>query len=381
VAAAIVLLASVVVLWKRRRSSATPGKQESFGRSLLEHALPMILRMLFIVHPLVTTKSFEAFPCYTFDADNVSEGGGEDGGDSVRYLKADVSIECGHTDAHHEVKNLAVGAIILYPIGLLVLNAALLYHARKAIVMKRPSVLSQAIGFLHREYEIDFFWWELVEMLHRFLLVGLMVVVRNGTMLQLVIGTLISAVFTVMQVQAAPYIEITNDYLASVTAFSLLVVFLCSSYYKYGAHFELPDVADRLSEEQKATYIIDDNVLSAVVLIAIFGSLVASSIITFVQLLARRARLRREARASKARRLRCVDNDKEASAPAIHEGCFHLFLSHVWGTGQDQMRGACSFQPAAHAFRVESSFTELHSNRSACLPTLSSQSSSNECLR
>ena len=41
---------------------------------------------------------------------------------------------------------------------------------------------------------------ELVEMLRRFVLVGLMVVVYNGSMVQIVLGTLFSAIFLLVQV-------------------------------------------------------------------------------------------------------------------------------------------------------------------------------------
>ena len=53
--------------------------------------------------------------------------------------------------------------------------------------------LTKATMFLHREYEEKAFWWELIEMFRRFFLVGLMVVIAEGTLLQLVIGTLAAA--------------------------------------------------------------------------------------------------------------------------------------------------------------------------------------------
>ena len=53
-------------------------------------------------------------------------------------------------------------------------------------------------------------------------------------------------------------------------------------------------------------------------------------------------RVRREARASKARRLRYKSDSQEVHPPELpissFKKHFHTFLSHVWGTGQDQMR-------------------------------------------
>ena len=44
--------------------------------------------------------------------------------------------------------------------------------------------------------------WELVEMLRRFILIGVMVVVYNGSMVQLTLGTLCSAILLFFQVHA-----------------------------------------------------------------------------------------------------------------------------------------------------------------------------------
>ena len=42
----------------------------------------------------------------------------------------------------------------------------------------------------------------------------------------------------------------------------------------------------------------------------------------------------REAKARKARRLRYKEDDTEVLVPQIDPGCYHTFLSHVWGTGR-----------------------------------------------
>ena len=64
---------------------------------------------------------------------------------------------------HKDAKALAWAAILFYPIGLLVLNAALLCAARDAIRSSRPTALSRSISFLYREFKPHLFWWELVE--------------------------------------------------------------------------------------------------------------------------------------------------------------------------------------------------------------------------
>ena len=61
--------------------------------NLLKYAAPSVLRVAFLLYPIVTNIAFEAFSCFEFE-------------DGRSWLVADVSIECG-TDAHAQVTSLA----------------------------------------------------------------------------------------------------------------------------------------------------------------------------------------------------------------------------------------------------------------------------------
>ena len=63
-------------------------------------------------------------------------------------------------------------------------------------------------------------------------------------MLQLAMGTLLSAVFLLFQVQAAPYVAMADDFLASSASFSLVAIFLCSYAFKVG--LQLPVLSRQL---------------------------------------------------------------------------------------------------------------------------------------
>lgn len=106
---------------------------------------PMVLRLFFLCYALVTNVAFEAFSCYDFD-------------DGSRYLIADVSIVCDSAE-HEQVRSLAWMVISVYSFGLIVLYIALLHCARRAILAKKPTALSRATEFLHREFEPRFYWY------------------------------------------------------------------------------------------------------------------------------------------------------------------------------------------------------------------------------
>ena len=73
-----------------------------------------------------------------------------------------------HTRAHHPLDGLharrtlcqllAAIAIVCYPVGLLLVNAMLLFKARRAIISNQPTRLSLAIRFLYAEYSPSTYW-------------------------------------------------------------------------------------------------------------------------------------------------------------------------------------------------------------------------------
>ena len=322
-----------------------PTAKEPFSATrLILEATPWVLRLLFFAYPLVTNVAFDAFPCH-----KLAEGD---------FLKADVSIQCGSSQ-HDDAISLAWAAIAIYPIGLLALSAALLYRARKAILSHQPTAFAVAIGFLYKEYDVLFFWWELIEMLRRLVLVGLMVVVESGRMMQLAIATMLAIMFLFFQLMASPYSDSRDNFLASTTSFSIVLCFLCAVFFKYAALVDLKDIQDKMSPEQRDVFILESKYVALTVILglSIFASLIASVGIFAVNgaEAARRAQI--AVRSAKARRLRYLKDGKEATlrklpelrevvkqlhpnmaGPLPHAGPFHIFLSHNWKHGQSEMR-------------------------------------------
>ena len=154
---------------------------------------------------------------------------GDDGG---QWLKADVHVRLG-TDAYDRVQAWAIAAVVLYPIGVLVGTAALLLRARRAILMPHASTpLSRALAFIYREYTPSCYLWEVMEIARRFVLVGLLQVIAAGTMLQLVLGTLTCIAYLTLQLQASPYKDPADGYVALASSMSLAVFFLLCIVYK-----------------------------------------------------------------------------------------------------------------------------------------------------
>ena len=161
---AVVVLAVLVWLLYRRRYS---------HQNLLYMSLPLVVRLLFFVYPIVTNVAFEGFSCYEF-----VEGS---------WLISDAAVDCNASE-YSSVVAVAWLAIVFHPIGLLILNAMLLFAAA-AILSRRPALLSDAISFLITSTP-HLWWWELVEMMRRLVLVGLFVLLQRGSITVIAGGVL-----------------------------------------------------------------------------------------------------------------------------------------------------------------------------------------------
>jgi len=310
--------------------SGRQGEQRFSWEKVAEGAAPLTLRLLFLAYPFVTSIAFEAWVCDEFE-----EGA---------WLRADVSIKCGvgmaghGSPAHASAISLAALGILIYPVGIMVGFGGLLYAARKAIIDERPTRLSNALQFLHREYVPICYWWEMMEMARRVLLVGLLlVVVSPGSVLQAVVAQLANTAFLFVQMRANPYRMLSDDWLAQFCTLGLSGLFAVCVLIKILELTELDDIQAEMSAEQRSAYELTGT--NGTIWACLVGTVVATGLLLISQVRLESERLRKEARAAKARRLRYIDNDQEVTLkkPRARSG-FHIFLSHVWGTGQDQMR-------------------------------------------
>jgi hypothetical protein len=120
-----------------------------------------------------------------------------------------------------------------------------------------------------------------MEMLRKFLLVGVMVLVEPGTLLQISIGTIFCAVYLLIQLQARPYLSRADGFLADVSSFSLLMVYFCCTIYKFGMLTGSDDL--QLSLEQRQKYTIPGTAFSAILFLSVLGSLFFAGVLVAVQ--------------------------------------------------------------------------------------------------
>ena len=115
----------------------------AWRRGLL-NALPACLLIFFLSLPTVSSLGFQGLEqrCEAFD-------------DGSLRLPVDYSVDC-HSSS--SVFRLAQGAIVVYGVCLPLVIMLLLHMARGPILSQRPSNLSRALDFLHRDLEPRCYW-------------------------------------------------------------------------------------------------------------------------------------------------------------------------------------------------------------------------------
>ena len=118
-------------------------------------ALPAMLVISFLAFPAVSSLAFRGLQCEEF----------EDSRGVQWRLKADYEVDCDNEEDYGPVKRLSWLAIVLYPIGVPAIYCIILRAAKIAIVKDRPTALSRALSWLHRDFEPECYYWEILEVI------------------------------------------------------------------------------------------------------------------------------------------------------------------------------------------------------------------------
>ena len=119
-------------------------------------------------------------------------------------------------------------------------------------------------------------------MLHRFLLVGVLVTVEQGSLEQLAYGTLVALLFLVVQLFASPFKKFTDECTAAACSMLLVVLFFLAIYYKVGALTQFDKVQHAMSEELQAVYLVEHITVSGIFFSMSVGGMVVLAAIAVV---------------------------------------------------------------------------------------------------
>ena len=231
-------------------------------------------------------------------------------------MRLDASVECG-TDKHESITGLAIGFIVLWPAGSLVLFTSLLIACSKPLRAKSPNALTKATAFLHREYKKTWYWWEAVELARKLVLTGFVLLIpEERAFVRLVVATLVCSFYAVVLAVVRPYKRVEDNVLAVATGLVLLLLFLATNWTTIFLGIE-----ERSSVEDADAVLGFDNlngiVISMLVLVTVtlifflIGAVVSAC-------------------GAKTDRIRLVSTNQPPELSIVLGLTWHLFNSHIW---------------------------------------------------
>ena len=119
---------------------------------------------------------------------------------------------------HDSITRLAIGFVVIWPVGSLVLYSALLLACYKPLQAKSPNALTKATAFLHREYKRNWYWWEAADLARKLFLTGfvLLVAEEEDSFVRLVVAVLVCSCYAVVIALIQPYKRFEDNILAVV---------------------------------------------------------------------------------------------------------------------------------------------------------------------
>ncbi|EOD04884.1 hypothetical protein EMIHUDRAFT_220686 [Emiliania huxleyi CCMP1516] len=242
--------------------------------------------------------------------------------EQVSYMRLDASVECG-TEDHKSITDLAIGFIVLWPAGSLVLFTALLAACYKPLQAKTPTALTRATAFLHREYKTTWYWWEALELARKLVLTGFVLLIpEENALLRLVVATLICSCYVALVAATKPYKRVEDSVLAVAMSLILLLLFLGANWTTIFLRIverSGTDDAAAVFGFSKLNPIVSTMIILAgfALLISLAGAVVAAR------------------RTAKVPTIRLVSTKQPPELTLARGLAWHLFLSHIWSTGQD----------------------------------------------
>ena len=178
------------------------------------------LFFLFLIYPSVSATILKIWDCEAIDG--------------AKYLRSDYRLVCWEGE-HTTYAALAAIAFVVYPVGI---PAFFMYLLRKDRMVlhdeehKRHESVHAKLSFLYRSYTKEAYYWEIVMLMQKLLLTGLLIFIKPNTTSQLAARFSISGAFFVPHIKTSAYANKTEDELQLC---SMLSIYYTHSLWWYFA--------------------------------------------------------------------------------------------------------------------------------------------------
>ena len=158
-----------------------------------------LIMLILFVYPSLATRVFSVLRCQ-----NVN---------NVYVLQIDFNIVC--WEGKHTIHAfLAIGFMFIYCFGVPACVFIILYKNRKHLWDESSSkndVVDHEFGGLYKQYEPQYWWFEVVLICTKMGMTGMLSIVAPGTPIQMVVAMLIMQTFLLIVLRLAPYQSHADD--------------------------------------------------------------------------------------------------------------------------------------------------------------------------
>ena len=262
----LVLVALIVLYWKVARYFSS---DEAKKHKIHTRCIQAVILVTFLVYTPVASKIFRALrPCDEF----------KDIG--TAYMPEDYTIVC-DTPEHTTVVSVAYAMLVIYCVGIPVFYAALLWPKRRDIqrqcdlvnlgdkrTVKTEAELANldakllSVSFLFQSYW--YWWWELVEVLRKVVLAGIIALIGPGSFEQSVVLMILALGSTVLYHHFLPLRD--ENLLGLVASYTIFFAAFASLLVK-------------LRSELLVSAVLDNLLVAIVVLPLIFALILSEDVI------------------------------------------------------------------------------------------------------
>ena len=309
--ALFLLLAVQIAVAARCRGRRHETGLVALASSGLRSALPAGLFLSFLLLPSISSLIFRSFLCDAFVYNDAT-------GTTRSYLHSDYSMECG-TPSHQRLERWAYGLIPLWPAGVPALYLIFLLACRRTIRAGRVTNASASVRFLWSDYRPEVYLWEVLEVLRKLTVTSfVMLIDEQHAGARVLVALLVSILFLSLEIWVQPFRRDEDNWLAHMSNLALAISYLTVLVFK---------MCDSYSDACDVFGFSAEGIFSFFVLFGIC-LLVLHVLLSLTHLVCHAA--------ATTPALRAVSTNSPPLLSMPKEVHFHLFVSHVWKTGQDQ---------------------------------------------
>ena len=183
-----------------------------------DFTLKLIFIFLFIIYPGITQIIFELFICTEVEG--------------INYLSKDLRYQC-YDETWTKWSFVSFISIFIYPIGIPLLFYIILKKNENKLFTEfkyklddngnKPSNIKNRYGFLYDRYKNDVYYFECIEFLRKLILVGAILFLYKGSIMQIAIAFIVSTVFFILHIKLCPFKDENDEKLQTITLLASMI--------------------------------------------------------------------------------------------------------------------------------------------------------------